>query len=76
MFIDLAMLEAELSSLNGVRAGQRSRDKKATCPTCSRGTVGGDPALAHHMYTALTPSARFLLSRSMLTANADGPVPI
>jgi hypothetical protein len=53
MFIDLAMLEAELSSIEGVRAGQKSRDKKATCPTCSK--KGCNPALAHHMYTALTP---------------------
>ena len=55
MFIDLAMVEAELSSINGVRAGSKSRDKKATCPTCSKGTVAGNPALAHHMYTATTP---------------------
>ena len=54
MFIDLAMLEAELASLNGVRAGQKSRDKKATCPTCGK-SGGANPALAHHMYTALTP---------------------
>ena len=56
MFIDLAMLEAELSSITGVRAGQKSRDKKALCPTCSHsGADAADPALAHHMYTALTP---------------------
>ena len=53
MFIDLAMMEAELSSIAGVRAGQKSRDKKATCPTCPH--KGCNPALAHHMYTALTP---------------------
>jgi hypothetical protein len=53
MFIDLAMLEEELSSVTGVRAGSKSRDKKAECPTCS--SQGSDPALAHHMYTALTP---------------------
>jgi hypothetical protein len=53
MFIDLALLEAELSSINGVRAGQKSRDKKATCPTCSK--HGCNPALERHAYTALTP---------------------
>ena len=70
MFIDLAMLEAELSSINGVRAGQKSRDKKgSTCAmlknnsrgefnaseTCAKMTGGPNPAIAHHMYTALTP---------------------
>lgn len=53
MFIDLAMIEAELSSKNGIRAGAKSRDKKATCATCSK--HGCDPALAHHFYTAMTP---------------------
>lgn len=53
MFIDLAMLEAELASIAGVRAGQKSRDKKAQCPTCS--SKGPNPALEHHMYTAQTP---------------------
>ena len=67
---DLAMLEAELSSINGVRAGQKSRDKKgSTCAmlknnsrgefnaseTCAKMTGGPNPAIAHHMYTALTP---------------------
>lgn len=69
MFIDLAMLEAELASIHGVRAGQKSRDKKgSTCAvlknnsrgefnaseTCAKMT-GNNPNLAHHMYTALTP---------------------
>ena len=65
MFIDLAMLEAELASLNGVRAGQKSRDKKATCSSCSKGG-GADPALAHHMYTALSPQ--------LYGEDLDGPV--
>jgi len=64
MFIDLAMIEAELSSLRGVRAGQRSRDKKATCPTCSR--KGCNPALEHHMYTAFSPQ--------LYGEDMDGPV--
>jgi len=70
MFIDLAMLEAELASINGVRAGQKSRDKKGqTCTAlrnsssgafnaserCAPGKMGSNPAIAHHMYTALTP---------------------
>eukprot|EP01052_Picozoa_sp_SAG31_P003699 SAG31_NODE_145_length_22612_cov_5.938169_18_plen_513_part_00 len=70
MFIDLAMVEAELASINGVRAGQKSRDKKGqTCAMlrnsssgkfnaserCAPGKMGSNPAIAHHMYTALTP---------------------
>jgi hypothetical protein len=70
MFIDLAMVEAELASINGVRAGQKSRDKKgSTCTKlrnstsgqfnaserCAPGNMGANPAIAHHMYTALTP---------------------
>jgi len=70
MFIDLAMLEAELASINGVRAGQKSRDKKGgTCAAlrnsssgkfnaserCAPGKMGSNPAIAHHMYTATTP---------------------
>lgn len=53
MFLDLAFLEAELASIGGVRAGQKSRDKKAECPTCSK--HGSNPNIEHHMYTALTP---------------------
>ena len=64
MFIDLAFLEEELSAVNGIRAGQKSRDKKATCPTCSR--TGNNPALEHHMYTALTPQ--------LYGEDLDGPV--
>ena len=56
------MLEAELSSINGVRAGQKSRDKKgSTCAmlknnsrgefnaseTCAKMTGGPNPAIAH-----------------------------
>ena len=55
MFIDLAYVEAELSSINGIRAGQKSRDKKATCPTCAKNVLARNPALEHHMYTAMTP---------------------
>ena len=70
MFIDLAMLEAELASINGVCAGQKSRDKKGqTCAMlrnsssgqfnaserCAPGKMGSNPAITHHMYTALTP---------------------
>eukprot|EP00040_Diaphanoeca_grandis_P009732 m.49900 g.49900 ORF g.49900 m.49900 type:complete len:705 (-) comp21159_c1_seq1:362-2476(-) len=53
MFVDLAMMEAELVSIAGVRAGQKSRDKKAQCPTCT--SKGSNPEFGHHMYTALTP---------------------
>jgi hypothetical protein len=70
MYIDLAMLEAELASISGVRAGQKSRDKKGgTCAAlrnsssgkfnasepCAPGKMSADPSIAHHMYTALTP---------------------
>ena len=38
---DLAMLEAELSSINGVRAGQKSRDKKGgTCAALKNNSRG------------------------------------
>ena len=41
IFIDLTMLEAELSSINGVRAGQKSRDKKlGTCAALKNNTDG------------------------------------
>ena len=53
MFLDLALLESELSSMGLLRAGQKSRDKKATCATCSK--HGNNPNLAHHAYAALTP---------------------
>eukprot|EP00041_Stephanoeca_diplocostata_P010718 m.170857 g.170857 ORF g.170857 m.170857 type:complete len:550 (+) comp18272_c0_seq1:84-1733(+) len=47
MMIDIAMVEAELASIAGVRAGQKSRAKK--------GGFGHHEGLGHNMYSSVTP---------------------
>jgi len=48
MFVDLAMVEAEQASINGVRGGQKSRAKKSD--------LGHLNGIYHNMYYSLAPN--------------------